>query len=268
MGKLLGKFRMETIDEKIGRFREFNEELLDVAQSKVNMTHEKVHSKILCCSIFDALSKSVFPDIKGNRQRYIELVRLCDQWPESQKVSLLHLVRLLEKEAVIPNKFRELIELSNDLFLKNFKLSNNVLSNTVPATADISFKELLTVWPKNKNGNPIQLAGVQPSQLKHENLFWCYRNSIVHEYRNPGNGVELGSSQPDLAFYQEVYSLDEKSDSIAVSSRWELIYPVNLFIKLCKYAIEIACNHHFKNRTSPFEAYASGTYWLPTFNEG
>ena len=89
---------METIDEKIGRFREFNEELLDVAQSKVNMTHEKVHSKILCCSIFDALSKSVFPDIKGNRQRYIELVRLCDQWPESQKVSLLHLVRLLEKK--------------------------------------------------------------------------------------------------------------------------------------------------------------------------
>ncbi|WP_180834560.1 hypothetical protein, partial [Vibrio parahaemolyticus] len=80
---------METLEEKVARYREYFMELISVAEDQQNQVHQKVHSKILCCSVFDAISKSIFPEIKSNKQRFVELVRLCDIWPESQCVSVL-----------------------------------------------------------------------------------------------------------------------------------------------------------------------------------
>ena len=102
----------ETLEEKVDRFKVYYMELISTAECEQNLTHQNVPSKILCCSIFDAISKSVFPEITSNRERYISLVRRCDSWPESKKVSLLHLVRLFEITKNIPPNTNQLVELA------------------------------------------------------------------------------------------------------------------------------------------------------------
>ncbi|TON65005.1 hypothetical protein CGH51_24160, partial [Vibrio parahaemolyticus] len=92
--------------------------------------------------------------------------------------------------------------------------------------------------------------------------------SVVHEYRNPGNGVELGQSVPEYAFYQEIALVSSLTESkMTYTNRWELVYPQKLFIKLCKNALEVACEYHINKGLSPFSTYSNGTYWIPDFNE-
>ncbi|EJO2021542.1 hypothetical protein RQY88_004220 [Vibrio vulnificus] len=258
---------METLEEKVTRYREHFMELISVAEQQQNLAHQKVHSKILCCSVFDAISKSIFPDIKSNGQRFVALVRLCNAWPESQHVSVLHLLRLFEVTNELPKEAKMLEDHVLKHFGSRFKSTNSIMSNNISISSDIHIDDLLALWPKD-NQKPMKVGTVLPHQLKHEHLLWLYRNSVVHEYRNPGNGVELGSSVPDYAFYQEVATGSSFTESnMTFTSRWELVYPQKLFINLCKNAVEVASEHHLKKGSSPFTAYSDGTYWLPDFNE-
>jgi hypothetical protein len=257
----------ETLEEKVDRFKVYYMELISTAECEQNLTHQNVPSKILCCSIFDAISKSVFPEITSNRERYISLVRRCDSWPESKKVSLLHLVRLFEITKNIPPNTNQLVELAQQKFNRIFPISNNLSRNHVPISSDINLEDILTLWPK-QNSTHIKIGGVKPHQLMHENLLWLYRNSVVHEYRNPGQGFELGQYVPEYAFYQKLSTINSLTDKgFNFTNRWELVYPVNFFINLCKEALNVAALNHLENQTCPFQGYSEGTYWLPNFND-
>ncbi|MGO3423307.1 MAG: hypothetical protein ACTIMZ_12760 [Pseudoalteromonas distincta] len=258
---------IETLEEKVDRFKEYYLGLIKTAECEQNITNQKVHSKILSCSIFDAISKSIFPEISSNCQRFTALVRLCENWPESQKVSLLHLVRLLEITPNLPSSTNELKIYATQQFESKFPNSNSIMSNNKAISSDVEIEAILELWP-TQNGKPIKIGKVLPHQLKHEYLLWLYRNSVVHEYRNPGRGVELGLYVPEYAFYQEmatVSKIDEKE--FKFTSLWELVYPYRFFINLCKEALDVVSLLHNKNKTSPFQAYSEGTFWLPNFNE-
>ena len=141
------------------------------------------------------------------------------------------------------------------------------MSNNKAISSDVEIEAILDLWP-TQNGKPIKIGKVLPHQLKHEYLLWLYRNSVVHEYRSPGRGVELGQYVPEYAFYQEmatVSEIDEKE--FKFTSHWELVYPYRFFINLCKEALDVVSLLHNKNKTSPFQAYSEGTFWLPNFNE-
>mgnify|MGYP000359691959 CR=1 FL=1 len=258
---------IETLEEKVDRFKEYYLGLIKTAECEQNITNQKVHSKILSCSIFDAISKSIFPEISSNCQQFTALVRLCKNWPESQKVSLLHLVRLLEITPNLPSSTNELKIYATQQFESKFPNSNSIMSNNKAISSDVEIEAILELWP-TQNGKPIKIGKVLPHQLKHEYLLWLYRNSVVHEYRNPGRGVELGLYVPEYAFYQEmatVSKIDEKE--FKFTSHWELVYPYRFFINLCKEALDVVSLLHNKNKTSPFQAYSEGTFWLPNFNE-
>lgn len=258
---------IETLEEKVDRFKEYYFGLIKTAECEQNITNQKVHSKILSCSIFDAISKSIFPEISSNCQRFTALVKLCKNWPESQKVSLLHLVRLLEITPNLPSSTNELKIYATQQFESKFPNSNSIISNNKAISLDVEIEAILDLWP-TQNGKPIKIGKVLPHQLKHEYLLWLYRNSVVHEYRNPGRGVELGQYVPEYAFYQEmatVSEIDEKE--FKFTSHWELVYPYRFFINLCKEALDVVSLLHNKNKTSPFQAYSEGTFWLPNFNE-
>lgn len=257
---------IETLEQKIDRFKQYYLSLIKTAECEQNIANQKVHSKILSCSIFDAISKSIFPEISSNCQRFTALVRLCENWPESQKVSLLHLVRLLEITPNLPSSMNELKKYATQQFDNKFPNSNSIMSNNKAISSDVEIEEILELWP-TQSGKPIKIGNVLPHQLKHEYLLWLYRNSVVHEYRNPGRGVELGQYVPKYAFYQEmamVSEIDEKE--FKFNSHWELVYPYRFFINLCKEALSLVSLLHNKNKTNPFQAYSEGTFWLPNFN--
>ncbi len=258
---------IETLEEKIDRFKQYYLGLIKTAECEQNIVDQKVHSKILSCSIFDAISKSIFPEISSNCQRFTALVRLCENWPESQKVSLLHLVRLLEITPNLPASTNELKKYATQQFKSKFPNSNSIICNNKEISSDVEIEVILNLWP-TQNGGPIKIGKVLPHQLKHEYLLWLYRNSVVHEYRNPGRGVELGQYVPEYAFYQEmatVSTINEKE--FKFTSNWELVYPYRFFINLCREAVDVVSQLHNENKTCPFQAYSEGTFWLPNFNE-
>ena len=111
---------IETLEEKIDRFKQYYLGLIKTAECEQNVVEQKVHSKILSCSILDAISKSIFPEISSNCQRFTALVRLCKNWPESQKVILLHLVRLLEITPNLPASTNELKKYATQQFESKF----------------------------------------------------------------------------------------------------------------------------------------------------
>lgn len=258
---------METLEQKIERFKEHYFGLIDVAESEVNLANQKIHSKILCCSIFDAISKSVFPEIKSNCKRFTSLVRLCTDWQDSEKVSILHLLRLLEITPNLSHEAQELKSYITKKYSKMFVPTNCLISNNFSISYDLDIKELLELWP-TESGDAVKIGDVKPHQLKHEYMLWLYRNSLVHEYRNPGNGVELGQHVPDYAFYQEVSTVHSlEGAKLQFTNHWELVYPSKFFLNLCKNAVEVACEFHRVHETCPFNGYSGGTYWLPEFNE-
>lgn len=257
---------LETLSEKVDRFKTYYLDLIKTAECEQNLANQKVHSKILCCSIFDAISKSLFPKSTSNCMRFVSLVRLCEGWPESQKVSLLHLVRLFEVTPHLPSSANKLKEFATQEFGKSFPISNRLMSNNKPISSDIDIENIKVLWP-TQDDKPIKIGKVMPHQLKHEHLLWLYRNSVVHEYRNPGRGVELGQYVPEYAFYQEVSTVSALTEKgINFSNQWELVYPASFFIELCKQALNVASSIHLKNETCPFKAYSEGTYWIPDFN--
>ena len=53
--------------------------------------------KILYVGILDALSKTVSYPNQKNRERFVSLIRNFSNWKYAEKISLPHLVRLLQK---------------------------------------------------------------------------------------------------------------------------------------------------------------------------
>ncbi|MDE1358819.1 hypothetical protein L9W73_16160 [Vibrio aestuarianus] len=260
---------METLQQKLERFKKHYFHLIEVAESDVNLDDQKVHSKILCCSILDAISKSAFPEIKSNCQRFISLVQLCRSWPDSQKVSVLHLLRLLEISPILSLEEQQLKKQILLKYSRMFEPTDYLMNSEFSISSDMDVNELLELWPR-QNDQYVKVGGVKPHQLKHEHMLWLYRNALVHEYRSPGNGVDLdlGQCAAEHPFYQQVTTVDSLGKNrLQFTSRWELVYPSRFFLNLCKSAIEVACEVNLKRGTSPFNGYSSGTYWLPDFNE-
>ena len=129
--------------------------------------------------------------------------------------------------------------------------------------------EVQSYWPADANGDLKPIKKVHLTQLQHKNLFWLYRNSLVHEYRIPGRGAEWTAELGSDPYYQEVAFIEEfsRDTGIRFTNRWELVYPTGFFLQLTQAALTNIAEFHQRNASSPFAAYSEGSYWIPAFNE-
>jgi hypothetical protein len=260
----------ETIKEKIERFKKFNLKLIEQVNSLPEKGPENIHTTILLCSIFDSLSKSRFPNEKKNAIRFKKLIQECKQWPESQHLSLLHVVRAFEVNSGFSDKFKELKDWSFTKLTECLPNSSSIVQRSpgIEINIDPHVSEIEIMWPKDSKSQNLKIGGKDLFHFKHENMFWCYRNSVVHEYRIPGNGAESISQSVDYPYYMKVSSIESASStSIYFSNKWELFYPMNFFERMCHIALDIVSTYHIENQTSPFEVYSDGSYWIPSFND-
>jgi len=260
----------ESLTEKIKRFVSFNEEMIDSAMNPENLKHQGLPSKILLTAIFDSLSKSRFPNITENGPRFKKTVAEHTRWCDCKRISLLHLVRAFEVAENVPAKFNKLRVWAEDLYQGSFRTTDRLISNDVSINQDPWFSEVEGHWPKTAEGKPELLGQIKcPEHLQHKNLLWLYRNSLMHEYRIPGQGAESKTIQETAPYYQEVSiitGLDSTSE-LTFTNHWELVYPTGFFMRLVREALSNIANYHECNNSSPFCAYTQGTYWLPPFNE-
>ena len=155
------------------------------------------------------------------------------------------------------------------LVSKYFQPTNSGYSHQLPLDIDPFYSDIKDKFPRHSKGNLSQLGKVDFKQLRHKNLLWLYRNSLVHEYRIPGDGIEPISRQLHNPCYQEIFTVSEDNmeDLKIVHKNFELLYPIDFFRQICEECLySIADEYRIKNE-SPYEVYSEGEYWIPKFNE-
>ena len=260
---------LETIEEKIERFVQYNEKLMEQIMSIYSHENNGIHAKILFCSLFDSLAKCAYPEIKNNSERFKKTITTHTQWEDAERVSLLHFQRAFKIMDKTPEDFLDLKDEINILFHNYFKPTDAGVSNRISISIDPPYFEIENKWPKNNNGNKIDLGIVTLDKLQHKNLLWLYRNSIVHEYRIPGGGTEPISLRLTNPYYQEIFTfLGDDFKTLKIGHKnFELHYPINFFKQICEESLHSIAKEYRGKRESPFNIYSEGEYWIPEFND-
>jgi len=250
---------MKPIRGSLGTFFPFFQKLLDSINSLPFSPHVNNYKKILYYSVIDALANVVYPKM-APRTRVVSLIKHYAGWDHGNtKVSLPHLVCFLEK--IDDKAFSRLQDFAFSLYNDWDSISPNGLED------DPDYLQIKALWPKEeKYRKPLKGSGITLDYLLHVNLFYTYRNSLVHEIRQLGYGIESDQTKPDYII--TVYFVDcADGRSVVEAYEWELIYPTRFFEGLCANLLITVRDYCAKCGIDPYSRFRFGSYWLKELNE-
>jgi len=242
----------EQVDEGINRYYEYFTGQITQIQS-ISGESSGLYKKILFCSFLDALSRSAYPR-KRPGDRFTSLIRRFGQWTHQDRVSLPHLVRLLQ---LAPDPAFE--------NLRKFALERitawKAPWNGIKLDHDPHRDEIEKLWPSAKE-HKIPIGGVSLLLLTHLQLLYSHRNFLVHEYRHPGHDFDMpGEDEP---YYHDMETLDSENEPPIETI--ELVYPVKFFEKLSVTVLSGLKEYFKENHLNPFDYYKFGSYWIEELN--
>jgi hypothetical protein len=240
----------EEIDRFIGYFKRQLEEV-----RALRTEHAELYRKVLYVSILDSLAGSVLPR-RRNRDRYIYFLQRFCKWPDGDRVSLPHLVQLLRKNP--DPAFQNLREWT----LAKFRALPVHGGSLMPIIHDPSFDEVKREWPVSQE-HRTPLEGIDLVALQHFQLLYVYRNSLVHELRTPGYGMEFGNDDQE-PFYHGMSTTGK--DGALVGATVELFYPWKFLHRLCETALDQLHQYFISNELNPYDSFVFGTYWIRDLN--
>lgn len=248
---------LKDIDRFTGYFRGQIEEV-----STLSTKHAELYQRLLYASILDTLAGTVLPR-RTNRDRFVSFVRRFCRWPDGERVSLPHLVQLIKRN---PDPAFEKLRV---WALSSYRALPVHLGDFMPISHDPSFDDVQSKWPSPKE-HRTPLEGVDLVSLQHVELLYAYRNTLVHEFRIPGYGMDF--SDKDSPFYHRMSLVDDVSDVSTVEdwsllpSTAELVYPWRFLHQLCDTALVGLREYLLTNELNPFDARVFGTYWIRELN--
>jgi len=238
----------KEIEASVSRFLgHFSSKLDEIKETEFGGSGN-LFRKTLYVGVIDALAKTTASPKKGNRERLVSFIDNYSDWNNHERVSLPHLARVLE---LAPDP--EFSRLREYTFEEMDKWSSGEL---IKLHRDAKFQEVKSLWPKS---SPKPIEDVNLEFLQHTNLFYRYRNSLVHELREPGYGVEL--DKDDEPYYHSMHTDDEESYS------WELVYPCDFYEKICRSSINNLREYYIKERIDPYNCHNFGSYWIEVLNK-
>lgn len=210
---------------------------------------DELFKKILYVGIIDALAKTVFPR-PGNRERFVEFIKTFSDWGNGERISLPHLKRLLD---FTPEpKYAEIRK-----FVVS-KYSQWIPGHVIELENDPEYKEIIKYWPKGYVNSEI-IEGIKLESIQHVHLFYSYRNSLVHEVRNLGYGIEENSLEKEPSYHH--------MDTLNGEKTWELVYPLGFFENICESCIDRLEKYLILNNINPYNSFKFGSYWREELNE-
>jgi len=246
-----GDSRNGRTKKNIDRFLSFSRKQFESISSiqLLKPTDYPIFKRILYVGIIDTLSKTVYPTRKENRKRFTSFIKNFSNWKYCEKVSLPHLIRVLERTP--DPEFSDLSKFAYSRF------DAWAQGEIIELDKDPDYTEVQKLWPKHKEHfKPIE--NVQLDFLQHANLLYTYRNLLIHEMRKPGYGIDLGN--PKEPFYHSMTHVEN------VTNTWELVYPVIFFESLCKTVLEELEKYYINNRIDPYHLFTFGTFWIAELN--
>lgn len=234
--------------ERHDRFFSYIREKL---QQIVAIGHDeyKLHKKVLYVSFLDSMSGLAYPAINSPGQRFVQFVRIFTAWDDCERVCTPHLNRALKLNPdPAYDKVRELV---------SGTLSKWRVNGQTPISEDLDAGVVGSHWPKGNDYKQI-VKGVGLSHLKHTQLLYTYRNSLVHGFRAPSMDLEMPED------YRPYYLGHDSRDGTGV--HFGLIYPTAFLYELCETALNGLEEHYRKNGIDPVAVMRGGRFWLSVLN--
>lgn len=215
---------------------------------------DKLLKKNILVSILDAVSRTTSNPTARNRERFVGLIRHFGDWPEHSRVSAPHLSFFL--------KFLRDPSFENIRIHVQSIIAKNSTGEFVPLSNDPELEEIRDLWPVPAEQKLVGKLSL--SSFTHLNLFYEYRNSLVHELREPGYGMEFHNEHTD-PFYHGMTTVD--SDDAEGEETLELVYPLNFYFRIVDNVLENLDAYLHKNQIDPYTCYQFGSSWVGELNE-
>ena len=212
--------------EAIERFINYFHSHIDSIEAVASPTYRKT----LYATALDTLARAAFGKI-SNRVRMIRLINELTSWQAKDLVSLPQAaLNLRQKKRGHDRLYREI----------NRRLA------LWPSGHIIKIDDS----PKIDEFNPI--ATKQEKKLlakcKYAELFYTYRNNLIHEFREPGYGIEMPSDKKP--YYTSM-----------INQPWQLVFPVGFFTELYRGALDGLKNYLTTNKIDPYTKFEFGSLW-------
>lgn len=197
-----------------------------------------MHKKILYSAMIDSLARvRYFGERKRNHDRFVGVVRDYSDWTDGALVSVPVLRRRLTGAAA--SAFVGKL----DANLARFSTDRG---NSLPVTAFDESPASLSALAQPGLESEELLAAV------HFELFYNYRNSIVHEFREPGYAMELFADGKREPCYHS---------NLGAGAQWRLLYPEGFFRRVVDSILNSLEGWFTANAVNPYDRVTDASRW-------
>ncbi|HVN47442.1 MAG TPA: hypothetical protein VMU30_01340 [Bacteroidota bacterium] len=229
----------QDIERFFGYFRRL---LLGVSSTKYVFSPAACES-ILLCSMLDTLSKCVYDYLASNRSRFVCFVDDFSGWKCRDRISMVQLFYFLQKQDHLKYaKTKEFV---------GRRIAGLISGTIYKASEDLLLSDI--IYPK--------VIEEEIRQFSYSNLLYKFRNSLVHDFKTPGAGIDFGDL--DEAFYHHMSHYDYVDETpVLVDSSWELVFPAKYLESLVSQSIENLYSYCVSNKLNPYEHYYFDSPWI------
>lgn len=244
---------MRTTRDEIKAYIKHFREKVERVRGYVFHAEDNLLKKNLLVTIIDAISRVTSNPGTGNRERFTGIVSNFGGWADQSRVSAPHVEYLLRK--LNSPDYENARSYIKEIIGKNSD------GRLVRLSDDPELEDCRKVWPV-----PVQervLGQLSLLSFSHLNLLYAHRNSLVHEFRDPGHGMEF--SNDNSSPYYHGRTLFDGSDEIGQRSL-ELVYPMDFYFKLAETIIKNVEQYLIRNEINPYGSYQFGSSWHGELN--
>ena len=226
----------EDIDQFIEYFQTQNKEI-------ATLEARPIFRKVLYLIEIDSMSRAAFPSIHSNKERVVAFIDTCSNWSDKDRVSAVQLKLYLERNGI---ESGQLFDFLNGHI--NSWENGSIMPPrfTIPPEYDLTLQAVQSIRTEEENKFI--------DKARYKELLYTYRNHLLHEFREPGNGVDL---KPGI---RTPYYLGMGDESTQKKS-WELVFPVQFLHELCEKCINELKAYLSSENQNPYESSKFGEEW-------
>lgn len=239
-----------SLEQQIGRFvGYFGRQIACVASlaaddsivvdSSDPETRAAIHKKILYSAILDSLAGIRYSgEGLSNRKKFRAILEEHSNWPQGALVSVPILIERLDLRESSPLGERAIEILSR---------YSTDRGNSLPIDAfDKPLNELEPLASTNRERTLLE-------ESNHYELFYKYRNFVVHEFREPGYAMEVFADGGEEPVYHSYIGPDAK---------WRLLYPAGFFRARAERVLSSVEGYLRDNGINPYNRVKNSGDWF------
>jgi hypothetical protein len=211
--------------------------------SEIESINNDSFKRILYLILLDALAKSRYPNEKENKKKFVDFIDNYSGWDLKNRYSIRQLELLINSDR-FPKNVPDIVHLRAVIKsrLEKWPQHSGIF---FPKEVDPTREELFYLF------NPKLFKQIE--KVRYPSLLWKLRNSLVHEFRNKGEGFDF-KWNGHSPYYHKVI--------IGNFETWVLFFPTNLFSELINTSKRNLWKYFDINNKDPWTSFPYAYEWF------